>query len=337
VHRDVKGDNIRVTAEGQAKLLDWGSGWFAGARPLTDTTAPPGTTAYRPPEQRFFTWRFRKDLEARWQAQPTDDLYSLGVTVYRMVTGMYLPPLSEGGEEEHMREVPRPSGYCTLSLDLEALLLRLLSNERAQRGTAEALAREAAALAEAAGDAADKPILPTTSVTRTQLSALSSISNSEPTRSKRRRRPGFDASTWLSWAGASLVGGLLMAATLSLSLRQARLASTEQPVPLLVEEIEEVTQFAPDAGVAEEALSTVQDVPTTTTAAMMALARPMPSQAFPGQKKPPCEPGYEVAALGACWVVMKKEPPCGSGGYELDRLCVRAVFPAPSQPTSEEP
>lgn len=51
VHRDVKGDSIRVTSEGRVVLLDWGSCWFVGARPLTDTTAPPGTTPYRPPER----------------------------------------------------------------------------------------------------------------------------------------------------------------------------------------------------------------------------------------------------------------------------------------------
>lgn len=45
----------------------------------------------------------------------------------------------------------------------------------------------------------------------------------------------------------------------------------------------------------------------------------------------------EVAALGACWFVAAAKPPCGTGAYELDGRCVRAVYPAPPQPTSEEP
>ena len=30
VHRDVKGDNVRVEGSGRAVLVDWGSGWFGG-------------------------------------------------------------------------------------------------------------------------------------------------------------------------------------------------------------------------------------------------------------------------------------------------------------------
>jgi serine/threonine protein kinase len=351
VHRDVKGDNIRVEGTGRAVLVDWGSGWFAGARPLTDTPQPPGTTPYRPPEQRVFSWRLRKDLDARWQAQPTDDLYSLGVALYRCVTGLYLTPLSEGGEVASSREVMRPSAYATVSLELEELILRLLCNEREGRGTAEALARQALTLAEQAGEAADKPIIPTASAEPTDSGGPSSdgladellsesdtdgpmaSSSTDATRMERRPRSEHALPSWIPVMGAALVGGMLV--FLGWEMRRT---AVENPVPQpWVAEPEEVPQFAPDAGVAEEALSNVQDLPDTSTPAMMAFARPMPPKAFPGQKKPPCEPRYEVAALGACWFVAAAKPPCGSGAYELDGLCVRAVFPAPRQPTSEEP
>ncbi|HVG59382.1 MAG TPA: serine/threonine-protein kinase [Hyalangium sp.] len=352
VHRDVKGDNIRVEPQGRAVLVDWGSGWFVGARPLTDTTAPPGTTPYRPPEQRVFSYRFRKDLGARWQAKPTDDLYSLGVAFYRCVTGLYLTPLSEGGEIASSREVVPPSAYATVSLELETLILRLLSNEREARGTAEQLAREAMALTEQAGDAADRPIIPTKSAEPTDPGEPSSdrlddeevhsdtdrptepSSSTDSTRVHRRRRRQAVVPAWAAPTLAALASGFLVVLVMIVSTLLSR---TRAPEPHWEEPPQDVAQFAPDAGVGEEALSTVEDLPRTTPPAMTALARPMPQKAFPGQKKPPCEPGYEIAALGACWAVFEKKPPCGSGGYELDGLCVRAVFPAPRQPTSNQP
>jgi serine/threonine protein kinase len=353
VHRDVKGDNLRVEGSGRAVLVDWGSGWFFGARPLTDTTQPPGTTVYRPPEQRLFAERFRKDESARWHSSPSDDLYSLGVTFYRCVTGGYLPPMSEGGELE-VREVPRPSGLCTLSLDLEALILRLLSAEREQRGTADQLAREAMALSNSAGEAADRPIDPTMSLemaaamgspssdgaddellSKSDTGEPMASSSTDSTRAGRHRRREVGVPDWLAQALVALAGGLVVALVLLLIFLVSRVGG---PEPRWMEDRhQEVAHFAPDAGVSDEALSSVEDVPNTTASAMMALARPLPEKPFPGQKKPPCEPRYEVAALGACWFVAAAKPPCGGGAYELDGLCVRAVFPGPRQPTSGEP
>lgn len=89
--------------------------------------------------------------------------------------------------------------------------------------------------------------------------------------------------------------------------------------------------------VAEEALLSV-DPYLQASAPFSAVALPMPKAPLPGQKKPPCEPGYELAALGACWVVsFAKKPPCGSVGYEYDGKCVRPSYPAPLAPTSGEP
>ena len=350
VHRDVKGDNIRVTAEGRAVLVDWGSGWFAGARPLTDTTAPPGTTVYRPPEQRHFTWRFRMDTDARWQSQPTDDLYSLGVALYRMVTGTYLPPLSEGGEVAATREVRRPSDYATVSMDLEALILRLLSNEREQRGTAEALAREAAALATAAGDAASMPIVPTSSAQLTDKGfSLSDGSDDEEVLSDTDGAPSPESSsseeeghssnemlrTWLSWASAAMVGGLLVLTGSQL----IRAISEQEPAPLRIVPPEEVVQFAPDAGVGEEALSSVQEAPRAEMFSIRSLGRPMPSKPFAGQKRPPCDDRSQRVINGVCWVgpIGNAKPPCGNDYYDGVDGCYLPLIEPPRQPTSEEP
>jgi serine/threonine protein kinase len=353
VHRDVKGDNVRVEGSGRAALVDWGSGWFEGARPLTDTTQPPGTTVYRPPEQRLFAERFRRDESARWRSSPSDDLYSLGVTFYRCVTGGYLPPMSEGGELE-VREVPRPSGLCTLSLALEALLLRLLSAERNQRGTAEQLAREALALSNAAGEAADRPIDPIMSpelaaavggpssdgaddelLSESDTDEPTPSSSTDSTRASRRRRRQDVEPDWLAPALVALSGGLVFALVLLLVFLLTR---ASEPAPRWMEDrYQEVAHFTPDAGVGDEALSTVQDSDRRVGPWVLALGRPLPSKPHPDQRRPPCDRG-EVAINGGCWVkVADEKPPCGEKMFEYQGACYWASFSGPRQPTSEEP
>jgi hypothetical protein len=183
--------------------------------------------------------------------QPKDPRYKREAEL--LVEGFTLYDWFQGGRTS--REVlPHPSDYATLSRDLEALLLRLLSNERQQRGTAEALAREAAALAEAAGEAADRPILPAESARRTGSGGPSSLG---------------------SGLGAAFVAVLVLLLVRPEPPREEPQASRWQDAP---------SRFAPDAGVSEEALSSVQGMPSTPVAAQ-SLARPMPAQAFPGQTK----------------------------------------------------
>lgn len=337
VHRDVKGDNIRVTPEGRAVLLDWGSCWLPAARPLTDTQVPPGTSAYRPPEQRGFMYAFRKDMEARWVSRPADDLYSLGVTLYRLVTGTYLPPCTDGmGLVE--REVPKPSERVTVSPELEALILRLISDDREARGTAEQLLREALEWVQAAGPDAREPILPKRGAPCTEEGQVSSdglcdeeiLSDTEPTPACRERR-GFP--TFPVLGAAFMLGAFVMAL---LPIR--RQPAPEEPPSPWLSTPEEVTQFTPDGGVGEEALSSVQNVPRAVVPPSV-LGLRMQKEPLPGQKKPPCEPEIQTVINGGCWVgpLGKRKPPCGSEAFDYDDGCYMPVFPAPRQPTSEPP
>jgi serine/threonine-protein kinase len=104
VHRDIKPENILITTDGVAKLTDMGLAldreeW--GRRRITQTGMAMGTPYYLAPEQ----------IQGESEANIRADIYSLGATVYEMVTGR--PPFE--GETatvvmvKHLNEqVPSP-------------------------------------------------------------------------------------------------------------------------------------------------------------------------------------------------------------------------------------
>ncbi|WP_224363061.1 serine/threonine protein kinase [Hyalangium versicolor] len=306
VHRDVKGDNIVVTPEGRAVLLDLGCCWYPSATPLTETAMPPGTTPYRPPEMLRFAWRFRKDPKARYASHPADDLYSLGVAAYKALTGSYLPPVTES-EEVRARIVP-PSQWCTCAPELEALVMSMLADRKSDRGTAIGLA-EALEVAARGGAHLDQ---------RVELRGSSS---------KENRTHESSLHAWLPWVSAGIVSGWM-------ALGAGAMCGSPRPEPLPVaSDWHTPSVDVPDAGVGEEALlSLVQTSRPIAPASSVAL--PMPKAPQPGQKKPPCEPRSEVVVMGVCWVVLGVRPPCETAGYEYDGKCLRATFDAPRDPTS---
>jgi eukaryotic-like serine/threonine-protein kinase len=78
IHRDVKPDNILVTADGTAKLTDLGLVKdVEGEQNLTRTGRGLGTPHYMAPEQ----FRDAKNADVKC------DVYSLGATLYMMLTG----------------------------------------------------------------------------------------------------------------------------------------------------------------------------------------------------------------------------------------------------------
>jgi len=82
IYRDMKPDNIMLTPEGKIKLIDFGIAREFKTENTTDTTNL-GTKGYAAPEQ----------LSGK-QTDERTDIYSLGVTLYHLVTGKTLsdPP-----------------------------------------------------------------------------------------------------------------------------------------------------------------------------------------------------------------------------------------------------
>jgi serine/threonine-protein kinase len=149
VHRDVKEANILVRhSDGQAVLVDFGAGYHEKAPTLTKGLFPPGTPDYRAPE----AWRFAREhwgvLGAHYRAGPGDDLYALGVVLYRLLTGRFPFLRDEYGHvdvEAVLHRAPLPPRLLNPRVPraVEEVCLRLLEK------TPEARYPSAVALCEA--------------------------------------------------------------------------------------------------------------------------------------------------------------------------------------------
>jgi serine/threonine-protein kinase len=105
VHRDLKPSNILVTADGEPKLLDFGIAKLI--QPELDTAA--SVTAAR---WRFMTFDYASPEQVLSKAITTaSDVYSLGVLLYELLTGLKPYELAGRSEPEMMRivteEAPR--------------------------------------------------------------------------------------------------------------------------------------------------------------------------------------------------------------------------------------
>ncbi len=134
-HRDIKPSNLLLTqtAEGVplVKILDMGLARFTGgdcdSGELTKTGQVMGTPDYIAPEQAMRT----KDADIR------SDIYSLGCTLFRMLTGVV--PFSGDNVMEKlmaraMNEAPLVRKHCPeLSAELEAVVARMLAREPSLR------------------------------------------------------------------------------------------------------------------------------------------------------------------------------------------------------------
>jgi serine/threonine protein kinase len=93
-HRDIKPENILVRSkDGEPILLDLSVGDYEGADTLTDQPLPPGTPHCRSPEALRFNRQNWGRQGAHYEYKATDELYALGVTAYRALTGHWPFPL----------------------------------------------------------------------------------------------------------------------------------------------------------------------------------------------------------------------------------------------------
>jgi serine/threonine protein kinase len=131
VHRDVKPANVMLDQAGQPHLMDFGLARIEGVagERLTQVGAIVGTPAYLAPEQA---------AEGGGEANAGSDQYSLGVTLYELLTGK--TPFSGPPEvviyKLTHREIPPPRALRrAIPRDLETICLKAMAKAPAQRYT----------------------------------------------------------------------------------------------------------------------------------------------------------------------------------------------------------
>jgi beta-lactam-binding protein with PASTA domain len=125
VHRDIKPHNVLVDAEGRLKVTDFGIA-RAGTSQMTETGSIIGTAQYLSPEQAKGA-----------PVDQTSDLYSVGVVLYELLTGVV--PFSGDTPVEiamkHLSSAPEPPSARRSEIphELDLVVLRALAKDPSDR------------------------------------------------------------------------------------------------------------------------------------------------------------------------------------------------------------
>ncbi len=136
IHRDIKPSNLIVDRDHRIRILDFGLARLEGQESLTASGDLMGTVLYMSPEQA---------MARRIPIDQRTDIYSLGATMYEMLT--WQPPFRGSTHQDTLSQIifrdpealrrSRPG----IPRDLETIVLKCLRKDPADRyGTAEARA-----------------------------------------------------------------------------------------------------------------------------------------------------------------------------------------------------
>ncbi|QSQ28084.1 serine/threonine protein kinase [Pyxidicoccus parkwayensis] len=334
LHRDVKGDNVLVRhADGQPFLMDFGSGHHLVAATVTWQAFPPSTLAYRSPEAWRHVPRSGKLPAVPYSPRATDDLFALGVTAYRLVTGKY-PPVTHPEDPNAWLWRPKELSRWTASVcnprcipELSALVSRMLSPKPEARGIAREVAEALEQAARNAGRGADVPLFTGEEPHPAGLYPLPQhVTMQRPPRPRR----------W-PWLAAGGLGGTLALSVAGL-LSVGRSEEPETPQFAEQEESEEARDGGTVA-VGDTAL-TARVEPERAPSVLSPIAVDVPPKPFPWQRRPDasgrCPNKVQVAINGGCWTKMPvDQKDCdGAEGFEYRGACYTPVVARPRPATS---
>jgi serine/threonine protein kinase len=326
VHRDVKGDNVLVRLSDRLPvLIDFGSGHYQEAERLTWQSLAPFTPGYLSAQACLFL-RSGQHLDSYYAPTPADDLYALGVTAYRLVMGEYPPPMKMQQDKEGCWHVSSPDPKPLLENNprvepaLRELIIRLLSDEPATRGTAAQTAEELEAAAAERSPAPDDPA-PARGAERPE-----------------RVRPPARARVWKPWPALAVAG---VCAVLLWSWQRV-----PRPPVLMSASTQQASETqAPDAGTAAlgDSSTTAPQDSTPPATDKRPIAQSSPPEPRPGQVRPNekgrCPGPQQVPINGGCWfefTLLHAEECTKSGNLLLNGKCYVPVFVPPQKtpPTS---
>ena len=179
VHRDIKPGNILMADDGTVKVTDFGIARAIDSDSnVTQTAAVLGTAAYLSPEQA--------------QGRPVDarsDVYALGVVLYELLTGQqpFQGDTAVTVAYQHVQELARPPRDLNpgLSTPAEAICVRAMAKNPANRYQSAAELREDLLRALSGGDVAAPAVL---RATETALLDPMDPTTTTGVRTQRRRR-----------------------------------------------------------------------------------------------------------------------------------------------------
>jgi beta-lactam-binding protein with PASTA domain/predicted Ser/Thr protein kinase len=216
VHRDIKPHNVLVDAEGRLKVTDFGIA-RAGASQMTEAGSIIGTAQYLSPEQAKGA-----------PVDQTSDLYSVGVVLYELLTGV-VPFTGDTPVEiamKHLSATPEApsSRRAEIPRDLDLVVMRALAKDPAERyQSAEemdadlARVQRGAAISPATEEAATAiisrppppPVAPT-AITQARQSVPYSPPAAYYDYDEPRRRAFWPWLLALLFVGAAVVGGYFL-------------------------------------------------------------------------------------------------------------------------------
>ena len=126
VHRDIKPQNVMLTAKGQVRIMDFGLAALAGRSRITKSGTMLGTPAYMAPEQ----------LEGA-EVDRRADVWAFGCVLYEMLTQR--TPFAAESEQAIAHRIlevePEPVTACRarLPMDLERIIGKALAKDAGQR------------------------------------------------------------------------------------------------------------------------------------------------------------------------------------------------------------